>query len=59
MYWPIGITILYLGIGLFILLVFIKNRLSGYTVWNVLAVLFGWFPIGLFPLVKTKIENFR
>ena len=41
----IGIGIVYLAIGVFILIVFIKNGCSGFTFWRVLAVLFLWLPI--------------
>jgi len=53
----IGIGIVYLAIGVFILVVFVKNRLSGFTMWNVLATVFLWLPVGLFLWVKTRIEN--
>ena len=53
----IGIGIVYLAIGMFILVVFVKNRLSGFTVWNVLATVFLWLPIGAFLWVQNKIEN--
>ena len=53
----IGIGIVYLAIGVFILVVFMKNRLSGFTLWNVLATVFLWLPVGAFLWVKTKLEN--
>ena len=53
----IGIGIVYLAIGVFILVVFVKNRLSGFTLWNVLATAFLWLPIGAFLWVQNKIEN--
>ena len=55
MIWLIGVGTLYLGIGIFFLIVFIKNRVTGYTVWNVLAVLFGWLPVGLYLLIKSEL----
>ena len=53
----IGIGIVYLAIGVFILIVFVKNRLSGFTLWNVLATIFLWLPVGAFLWVQNKIEN--
>ena len=53
----IGIGIVYLAIGVFILVVFVKNRLSGFTMWNVLATVFLWLPVGLFLWVQSKIDN--
>ena len=53
----IGIGIVYLAIGVFILVVFVKNRLSGFTLWNVIATVFLWLQVGAFLWVKSKIEN--
>ena len=53
----IGVGIAYLAIGVFILVVFVKNRLSGFTLWNVFATVFLWLPVGAFLWIKTKIEN--
>ena len=53
----IGVGIAYLAIGVFILVVFMKNELSGFTLWNVLATVFLWLPVGAFLWIKTKIEN--
>ena len=52
----IGIGI-YLAIGCFMLIIFITNRMSGFTFWNVIGVVVGWLPIGIYFWIKNKIEN--
>ena len=54
MIWPlIGIGI-YLAIGVFILIVFVKMGLSGFTFWNTLATVLLWLPILIFAWINEK-----
>ena len=45
MIWPIIGLGIYLGIGVFILVIFVKNSMTGFTLWNILATIFLWLPI--------------
>jgi len=49
----IGLGI-YLAIGIFILIVFIKMKLSGFTFWNVLGTIFAWLPIWIITRIKHR-----
>ena len=55
----IGMGIVYLAIGVFILISFVKNDLSGFTVWSVLWTVVGWLPIWTFLWIQNKLEDRR